>query len=208
LAPREQNMDLHSSNPGQFIAHDGTAIGTSEPLIKAALVYLYDSSPNSMTAGEIIAGAFKKLGLNPPLAAEEIAKVTAQIGQTLITAYTSLPVGSLELTTRPINKSCLVSSKPRAFKLAQIQAVSMGAATNPRHQMIRLGDFEKHILPMLDGKTDVSEIISAFKDMVNTNKIIVKDGGMQADATRVGEIIQLQVENALKTLTKSGMLVA
>ncbi len=74
--------------------------------------------------------------------------------------------------------------------------------------MIKLGDFEKVLLPMLDGKTDVSEIISTFKDMVNTNKIIVKDGGTQADATRVGEIIQLQVENALKTLTKSGMLVA
>jgi methyltransferase-like protein len=169
---------------------------------------LYESSPNSITTGEIIAGAFKKLGLNPPLAAEEIAKVTAQIGQTLIMAYTSLPVGSLELTTRPINRSCLVSSKPRAFKLAQIQAATMGMITNARHQMIKLGDFEKVLLPMLDGKTDVSEIISTFKDMVNTNKIMVKDGGTQADATRVGEIIQMQVENALKTLTKSGMLVA
>jgi len=119
-----------------------------------------------------------------------------------------LPVGSLELTTRPINRSCLVSSKPRAFKLAQIQAVTMGMITNARHQMIKLGDFEKVLLPMLDGKTDVSEIISTFKDMVNTNKIMVKDGGTQADATRVGEIIQMQVENALKTLTKSGMLVA
>jgi len=73
--------------------------------------------------------------------------------------------------------------------------------------MIKLGDFEKVLLTMLDGKTDVSEIISNFKDMVNTNKIMVKDGGTQANATRVGEIIQMQVENALKTLTKSGMLV-
>jgi len=74
--------------------------------------------------------------------------------------------------------------------------------------MIKLGDFEKVLLPMLDGKTDVSEIINNFKDMVNTNKIIVKDGGTQADAARVSEIIQMQVENALKTLTKRGMLVA
>ena len=176
--------------------------------MKAVLVYLYESSPNSMTAGEIIAGACKKLGLNPPLAAEEIAKVTAQIGQTLITAYTSLPVGSLELTTRPINKSCLVSSKPRAFKLAQIQAVTMGAVTNPRHQMIKLGDFEKYILPMLDGKTDVSEIISNFKDMVNTNKISMKENGVQLDASRVGIIITQQVENTLRAFAKSGMLVA
>ena len=209
LTPAEQNMDLHSSNPGQFTAHDGTTIvGTSEPLMKAALVYLYESSPNSMTTGEIIAGARKKLGLKPPLAAEEAAKVTAQLGLTLITAYTSLSAGSLELTTRPINKSCLVSSKPRVSKLAQIQAVTMGMITNPRHQMTKLGDFEKVLLPMLDGKTDVSEITNNFKDMVNTNKIVVKDGGTQADATRVGEIIQMQVENALKMLTKNGMLVA
>ena len=92
--------------------------------------------------------------------------------------------------------------------MAQIQAATMGMITNARHQMIKLGDFEKVLLPMLDGKTDVSEIINNFKDMVNTNKIIVKDGGTQADAARVGEIIQLQVENALKTLTKRGMLVA
>ena len=208
LTPAEQNMDLHSSNPGQFIAHDGTTIGTSEPLMKAVLVYLYESSPNSMTAGEIIAGACKKLGLNPPLAAEEIAKVTAQIGQTLITAYTSLPVGSLELTTRPIKRSCFVSSKPKTLKLAQIQAVTMGAVTNPRHQMIKLGDFEKHLFPMLDGKTDVSEIISAFKDMVNTNKIGMKEKGVQLDASRAGEIITEQVNNTLKAFAKNGMLVA
>ena len=161
-----------------------------------------------MTAGEIIAGACKKLGLNPPLAAEEIAKVTAQIGQTLITAYTSLPVGSLELTTRPIKRSCFVSSKPKTLKLAQIQAVTMGAVTNPRHQMIKLGDFEKHLFPMLDGKTDVSEIISAFKDMVNTNKIGMKEKGVQLDASRAGEIITEQVNNTLKAFAKNGMLVA
>lgn len=60
---------------------------------------------------------------------------------------------------------------------------------------------------MLDGKTTIPEIIKNFKDLVNTNKIAVKDNGIQADATRVGEIIQQQVENALKTLAKNGMLV-
>lgn len=208
LTPAEQNMDLHSSNPGQFIAHDGTTIGTTEPLIKAALLCLFESSPNSMTINEIITAARKKLGLNPPLAAEEAAKVTAQLGQTLITAFTSLPVGALELTTRPINRSCLVSLKPRAFKFAQIQAVTLGMVTNPRHQMIKLGDFEKVLLPMLDGKTNILDIVNYFKNMVNTNQMTVKDGGTQADATRVGEIIQMQVENALKTLSKNGMLVA
>jgi len=207
LTPVEQNIDLHSTNQIQFTAQDGTAIGTTEPLIKAALLCLFESTPNSMTTGEIIEGAYKKLGSKPPVAAEELAKVTAQLGQTLITAYTSLPVGSLELTTMPINRSSLVSSKPRAFKLAQIQAVTLGMITNPRHQMIRLGDFEKVLLPMLDGKTTITEIINKFKDLVITNKIVVKDNGTQADATRVNEIIQQQVENALKTLAKNGMLV-
>jgi hypothetical protein len=141
------------------------------------------------------------------VAAEEIAKLSAQIGQTLITAYTSLPVGSLELTTRPIKKSSVISSKPRAFKLAQIQAGMIGMVTNPRHQMIRLGDFEKVLLPMLDGKTTIAEINKNFIALVNTNKIVVKDSGIQADGTRVGEIIQQQVENALQTLAKNGMLV-
>jgi methyltransferase-like protein len=175
--------------------------------MKAALLCLYEFSPNSMTTAEIIEGACKKLGSKPPVATEEIAKVTAQIGQTLITAYTSLPAGSLELTTRQINRSSLISSKPRAFKLAQIQAGTIGMVTNPRHQMIRLGDFEKVLLPMLDGKTTITEIINNFKDLVNTNKITVKDNGIQADATRVGEIVQQQVENALQTLAKNGMLV-
>ena len=60
---------------------------------------------------------------------------------------------------------------------------------------------------MLDGKTTITEIINKFKDLVITNKIVVKDNGTQADATRVNEIIQQQVENALKTLAKNGMLV-
>ena len=91
--------------------------------------------------------------------------------------------------------------------LAQIQAVTLGMVTNPRHQMIRLGDFEKVLLPMLDGKTTITEINKNFKDLVNTNKIVVKDNGIQAEPNRVGEIIQQQVENALKILAKNGMLV-
>ena len=207
LTPAEQNMDLHSANLANFITHDGTTIGTTEPLMKAALLCLFESTPNSMTTAEIIEGACKKLGSKPPVAAEEIAQVTAHIGQTLITAYTSLPAGSLELTTRPIKTFSLISSKPKAFRLAQIQAITLGMVTNPRHQMIRLGDFEKVLLPMLDGKTTILEIINKFKNLVNENKIVVKDNGAQADATRVGEIIQHQVENALKTLAKNGMLV-
>jgi methyltransferase-like protein/predicted O-methyltransferase YrrM len=207
LTPAEQNMDLHSANPAQFITHDGATIGTTEPLIKAALLCLFESSPNSMNTAEIIEGAFKRLGSKPPIDTEVIAKLTAQIGQTLITAYTSLPAGSLELTTRPINRSSLISSKPRAFKLAQIQAGTIGMVTNPRHQMIRLGDFEKVLLPMLDGKTTITEIINNFIDLVNKNKIVVKDNGIQAEATRAGEIVHQQVENALQTLAKNGMLV-
>ena len=61
---------------------------------------------------------------------------------------------------------------------------------------------------MLDGKTDVSEIISAFKDMVNTNKIGMKEKGVQLDASRAGEIITEQVNNTLKAFAKNGMLVA
>ena len=60
---------------------------------------------------------------------------------------------------------------------------------------------------MLDGKTTIAEINKNFIALVNTNKIVVKDSGIQADGTRVGEIIQQQVENALQTLAKNGMLV-
>ena len=207
LAPVEQNMDLHSTNQGEFICHDGSKIGTSEPLMKAALLYLYESIPNSMTLREIIEGACKKLGWKPPIGEEENAKVIAQIGQTLIMAYTSLPVGSLEFTTRRICQASHVSSKPRAVRLAQLQAGMIGAVTNPRHQMIRLGDFEKFLFPMLDGQTLVTEIIKNFKDLINSNQIIVKDNGMQADTSKIDEIIQHQVSNSLKVIAKSGMLI-
>ena len=208
LTPVEQNMDLHSTNPGQFLAHDGTTICTRDPIIKAGLICLHESIPNSMTTEEIIEGACKKLGFKPPAGAEEIANVTAKIGQTLITAFTSLPVGSVELTTRPINKASTGSSKPRTLKLAQIQAGMIGAVTNPRNQMIRLGDFEKHLFPMLDGKTPVTEIINNFKKLVDTNVVVVKDNNCAiVDPSKVADLIQLQVENTLKVIAKNGMLV-
>jgi len=208
LAPNEQNMDLHSSNRGEFICNDGTSIGTSEPLIKAALTCLFESSPNSMTVGEIIQSACKKLGFKPPITAESIAKMTVLLGETLITAYTALPVGSIELTTRPISQASVISSKPKAFKMAQIQAGMMGIVTNSRHQIIRLGNFEKFLFPMLDGQTGVTEIVTKFKDLINTNKISVKEKGIQADSSKVDKIIHLQVNNALKVIAKNGMLVA
>lgn len=208
LIPAEQNMELHSTNPGQFSTHDGIMLGTSEPLMKAALICLFESAPNSMTIKEIIESACKKLGIKPPVDAAEIAKVTAQVGQALLTAYTSLPSGSLEFFTRPIKHADLDFSKPRASKLAQIQAGMIGMVTNPRHQMIRLGDFEKALFPMLNGQTPLTEITKTFKDMVNTNKLMVKNNGVQAEPFKADEIIQEQVINALKVIAKNGMLVA
>ena len=73
--------------------------------------------------------------------------------------------------------------------------------------MIRLGDFEKFLFPMLDGQTLVTEIIKNFKDLINSNQIIVKDNGMQADTSKIDEIIQHQVSNSLKVIAKSGMLI-
>jgi len=131
------------------------------------------------------------------------------LGQILITAYTSLPVGSLELNTRAVGQAVtLVSSKPMAYKLAQVQASMTGTVTNQRHQMIRVGDFEKYLFTMLDGKTELSAIVSKFKELVDNNKISIKEEGLSVDPSRMKDILEDQINRTLKIFARNGMLTA
>ncbi|MFM7096424.1 MAG: methyltransferase regulatory domain-containing protein [Gemmataceae bacterium] len=209
LVPAEQNMDLRATNPAKFLCHDGTTMETSEPLVKAALVGLYESSPRSMTISEILNNACARLGKSLPTGPNEMNGIIAQLGQILITAYTSLPVGSLELNTRAVGQAVtLVSSKPMAYKLAQVQASMTGTVTNQRHQMIRVGDFEKYLFTMLDGKTELSAIVSKFKELVDNNKISIKEEGLSVDPSRMKDILENQINRTLKIFARNGMLTA
>ena len=87
--------------------------------------------------------------LPPPVEADAKA-----LGDWLLATYVRAGHSGIEFHLHPgrfVNK---VSPRPTASPLARLQAASGNAVTNLRHESITLGEFERHLLLLLDGKHD------------------------------------------------------
>jgi hypothetical protein len=61
---------------------------------------------------------------------------------------------------------------------------------------------------MLDGKTELSAIVSKFRELVDNNKISIKEEGLSVDPSRMKDILEDQINRTLKIFARNGMLTA
>ncbi len=207
LVPTEQNMNLTNNTMGNFSCKDGSTLSIADPLMKATLVCLQEAWPCSLSINEIIEKASKRIGLEIPQTKEAKEKVMMELGKLLIGAYTSLSIGTLELTTREIKPANSISSNPKILKVARSQAID-GLITNNRHQSIKIGNYEICLINMLDGKNNLDEIVQNFEALVQNNQMKITTEGNPLALGDAKSAIRKKTEEALNILMKNGLLTA
>jgi len=98
--------------------------------------------------------------------------------------------------------------RPRACPLARLQAVRGNDVTNRRHERLQLGNFERHLVSLLDGKRDRSELVEELTVLATDGTLNVSvDDRLVNDSAQIRKILAIAIENALQRLSRAAILI-
>jgi methyltransferase-like protein len=190
LKPDTTEPDLKSNAQVTFKMPIGSAnVQITDPLCKNAMMELVEAWPASLPFEEVCLRARKRV--NPLMTPDEVLKGRdkALIGRMFLQFYMAL-VDRLIATK--------VSEKPKVSPLVRVQASAGRTATNLKHELGNLGEFERQILRHLDGNHDRAQLIDLLVEMVGTNVLNAhKDGQRITDPIEVRKMIGPALDEAL-----------
>ena len=131
------------------------------------------------------------------------------MGQALLAAYVEAGHAALELHADRGRFVTEVSACPVASPLARCQAAAGSQVTSLRHEMVTLGEFERHLLLHLDGKHDRRELGDLLADLVAAGVLQAqRDGRPVRDRAEVRPLVAQALDEQLLGLARAALLVA
>jgi methyltransferase-like protein len=217
--PVSAEPDVRSDRVEQFKVAGNATLSTPDPLAKACMVYLAEVWPKAVPFETLRAEARARLDGAACASCEAAAQVAragpgpdtaAQdrqvLGAHLLYCYTSS--GLVELWLQPPRFTTEVTGQPIASPLARLQAEAGVSVTNLRHEVVRLGEAERHLLRLLDGSRDRAGLHTALMDLLTRGVLVVKESGQPvADPARVGDLVNTIMGNSLAHLAREALLV-
>lgn len=198
--------NIHSEETVNYQTRSGMSLSTSRPFLKAAMKVLMVRWPATIPFDELRRTARQVSGGNPddPAAAEEDAKVLA-LG--LINTYISSDM--IELSAVAIPAARTAGEKPRATASARAQAAAKANwVANRRHELVKLGDLDMRLLPLLDGVRDRPAILDALVEKALAGDLHVQRNGVAvADAAGIRHALGVILEPSLNNLAVQAVLV-
>jgi methyltransferase-like protein/SAM-dependent methyltransferase len=184
----------------------GMTMGTNRPLLKAAMQVLGAAYPATVPFDILRKQARELLGgdATAPAIVQEDTQVIA-IG--LLNCYMGSDL--IELHGMPINFTKQPGDKPTAAPLARLQASRAPMVTNRRHEVVRLNDLDRHLVPLLDGKHDKHAIVEKLTEVAKTGALnIQKDGVTIYDAKDIKGALDSIIDQAIANVARMALLVA
>jgi methyltransferase-like protein len=155
----ERLRGLYVASPARPLATDeecftgpsGATVKSTDPLAKAALLYLGEIWPRAVPFEELCRAARARLedGDSPDAGREKQI-----VGQCLLASYLADPDSLAYLWTHPPAFAAAAGDRPVASPLARLQAAHAARATNLRHQTLALDAVNLTVLCRLDGSCD------------------------------------------------------
>jgi methyltransferase-like protein/trans-aconitate methyltransferase len=209
LLPPPGEPDLNGTEQVTFKMPDGPAAAhITDPLAKHAMKILTERFPAFAPFEEICLEARKRI--NPSIVPDEATRNHDRqvIGHMILQSYVSTVDKMVELRRIPIPVATKVSAKPRTTPLARLQARNNFRATTLRHELANLGEFERRLLPMIDGEHDRAAFTNAMYNMVVTGELNVsRDGVKMTDPAEIRTMIESSIDVVLERFAKLSFLV-
>lgn len=203
--PETPVADVRSTAPVVFRGPNSVTT-TTEPLMKAAMLYLGEVWPRSVPFAELLAVARSRL--NPEPVVVDAAHVTAdahKLAEPLIRCYATTQV---ELSVLPSAFTLQVSERPTASRLARLQAEIANTVTNLRHESVSLNDLERNVIRHLDGNHDRGSLVEALAALCDQRVLVVHvEGQPVRERERAKQILGQALEPVLAQLARHGLLI-
>lgn len=198
-------IDLTADSKLSFKSPSGMSMATDRPLLKAAMQALGNVYPGTLPFDALRKQARELLGGDtgdPRQTAEDT--VTIAVG--LLNCYMGSDL--VELHGMPVTFVRTPAEKPVAMPLARTQAVRGPMVTNRRHEVVRLNDLDRQLVPLLDGAHDRAMITDKLTVVAQAGALTIqKDGQPLTDAEQIKAALGSVLDQALANVAKMALLV-
>ncbi len=194
----EDNISYKSPN--------GMSMATTRPLLKAAMQVLGNNYPATIPFDVLRKQARELMG-GDSADAKLVAEDTQVIAIGLLNCYMGSDL--IELHGMPINFVKQISAMPTATPMARMQATKSATVTNRRHEVVRLNDLDRHLVPLLDGKHDKAALVEKLTVIAQSGALNVqRDGLTLYDANEIQQALNAIIEQAIGNVARMALLVS
>ncbi len=208
--PVAMQPDIRSAATEKFRGPIGTTLTASQPLSKAALLYLAEIWPRSIPFDQLltVARAHVYPGIPPVYSTDRQTNDIKTLGSILLKGYA---LNLIEFHTYNPNFTLEAGDYPLASALARFEARLGRQVTNQRHEVIILDDDEGlgyHLLPHLDGRHDRTALLEKLQKMVADGALLVPTNGTaNPDGEQLDHLLAEALEYSLYKLAHEALLV-
>jgi methyltransferase-like protein/cyclopropane fatty-acyl-phospholipid synthase-like methyltransferase len=198
----------------QFATAKGVTMSTNNPFLKAALHILFESWPRSLAFETLWTRVLARLDETaPPLPGGERGRGEGQnapvfgptqLAQSLLQCFLADVV---ELHVQPPDFVLEISERPVASPLARLQAAAGEPITNLRHYTAELDDFDRLVVQYLDGSRDCAALLEILAEAVRAGELTIEQDRQALQADMAGAVLRQSLEDCLRRLVSSALLV-
>lgn len=195
---------LTSDENVQYRSNSGMQMATNRPILKAVMQVLGENYPATIPFDVLRKQSRERIGgeTSDP---KQVAEDTQVIAVGLLNCYMSSDL--VEFHGMPISFSRKAGDKPTALPWARLQATKMGVVTNRRHEVIRLNDLDKHLIPLLDGNHDKAAIVDKLANVALSGSLNVqKDNITLYDPAEIKTALNSVIEQALQNVANQALM--
>jgi len=191
LKPLSEKPSILSPLNERFRGPTGTVVSSSNPLNKAAIIYLSKIWPNAVKFDQLLREARDR--------SQSVASVEADAQMLGDTLLKSLVVDLIELHLYQPRFVIEISERPLASVIARWQATYEERVTNQRHEAIEVDGLMRAVLNYLDGQHDRAEIVRLLADIL-TQELEPEN--------KDGKTLEQVLEAELHDIARAALLVA
>ena len=193
-APTAEPANPASVIAEKFQAPDGTTVETNHPLVRATLHLLFDALPRAVAFGDV----WREVSDRTAGASTDDA---AWLAESLLQCAT---FNLVELHVSTARCVAHAGPRPTASALARVEAAGGGRVTNLRHYAVELLEFDRALLPHLDGQRDRSALLQLVRDTLALGQRPPGEDTFSADDDAIARVL----DDSLRRLARAALLVA
>jgi methyltransferase-like protein/SAM-dependent methyltransferase len=207
-APVAASPDVLSAHVEEFRTRETAVLTTNNPLVKAALMALWEARPTALSFDSLWQRVAARLAAAPepnPLRGEDAQR---QLAAALLQCYLA---NALELHLYEPPFVLQAGAAPCATPLARHQAASGVPVTNLRHRSVTLDDCDSWVLRYLDGTRDRSALIDVLAELVAKGTLTLQqeeDGQLLQGEAIIRAALAPVLECSLQRLAGNALLLA
>lgn len=206
VTPENQPTDavnLTTEEPQNYRTVSGMVVTTTRPLMKAVMKVLAQTYPGTIPFELLRMKAREMVGEvgNP----RQVAEDSQMLAMGLLTSHLSSDL--IELHGMPLSFARAASERPVATPLARLSA-RKGIIPNRRHEVVRLNELDRHLIPLLDGTNDASALADKLAVIAKTGAINVnKEGQPLTDPAQIRDALGSIMPQALANVARMAVLI-